>query len=108
MVKANTPGFAEDLAQEAFGRIPRDLDAAVIHPGGAGMIADVVKELKLEGSTSEAAAYASMRNGGNLASATVLDIVSANWEAVAKKDSESIVVGMGPGFIMAGVALCGH
>lgn len=104
VVEQNCPRFARDLAREAFHKEPKDLALNVIHPGGTRMVKGCVDALGLEGSASEAAAYTSMRNGGNLASATILDMLAERWDTLHDGDAV-LAMGMGPGFVMCGVAL---
>lgn len=98
------PSFARDLAQESFGKEPKDLALNVIHPGGARMIEDIGRQLELIDSPSDALAWRSMRKLGNVASATITDMIDMAWDDLRVGD-HAIVVGMGPGFVLDGVSL---
>jgi len=106
VAKGNCPDFARDLTRHAFNKEPKDIALNVIHPGGARMIRDIGGALDLEGTASEAIAWKSMARLGNVASATVLDMIRMAWGNLSK-DSEVIVIGMGPGFVLDGVAMKG-
>ena len=88
----------------AFGKSPHELAWCLIHPGGMRMVHDCGERLALGGTPSEAAALASLRRGGNIASATVLDMLAEEWGRI-QPGEELLVIGMGPGFVMAGAAL---
>ena len=104
VVRKNCPEFAEDLAREAFNKAPAQLYLNVIHPGGTRMIKEVGQALQLQGSLSEQLATDCMADGGNIASASVIDMIARSWELLPE-GSELICVGMGPGFVMCGAAL---
>merc|ERR1719235_2823501 len=104
-VRNHCPGFATDLCEEAFGKKqPKDIALTVIHPGGAKMIQDASSALGLTGTWSHHAALASMADGGNLASSTIIDMVAEAWGKL-KSGDEVVAMGMGPGFVMDGVAM---
>jgi predicted naringenin-chalcone synthase len=104
VVRENCPEFAKDLAREAFGRHPAELFLNVIHPGGTRMIREVGKALELKGSLSEELATECMADGGNIASASVVDMIERTWKEL-ENGNELICIGMGPGFVMCGAAL---
>merc|ERR1711879_371821 len=49
-------------------------------------------------------AWRSMNKLGNVASATVTDMIGMAWDELSTGD-EAIVIGMGPGFVLDGVCL---
>ena len=102
--RENVPDFVADLSQEAFGKLPKELPLAVIHPGGTRMIQEVGKELQLEGSRSSELAVNCMADGGNIASVSVIDMIAKSWPTLRWGD-EMVCVGMGPGFVMCGAAM---
>jgi len=104
VVRENCPEFAKDLAREAFGKHPGELFLNVIHPGGARMIREVGDALKLKGTRSEELALVCMADGGNIASASVIDMIEKSWKQLTNM-KEVLCIGMGPGFVMCGVAL---
>lgn len=104
VVREYCPTFAADLSSEAFQKQPKGIALTVIHPGGAKMVEDASKGLGLTGTWSHKAAIASMANGGNLASATIIDMLRSAWGGLKKSD-EVVAMGMGPGFVMDGVAM---
>lgn len=104
-VREHAPGFASDLCGEAFGgRLPREIALTVVHPGGAKMIQDAHAALGTLDTWSHAAALESMADGGNLASATIIDMLRCAWTRFQVGD-EIVAMGMGPGFVMDGVAM---
>merc|ERR1711862_977503 len=98
------PQFARDLTQEAFGKQPKDIALNMIHPGGARMIQDIGGKLGLKDTLSAKLAWRSMNKLGNVASATVTDMIAMAWDELHIGD-EAIVIGMGPGFVLDGVCL---
>eukprot|EP00928_Gymnodinium_smaydae_P046294 TRINITY_DN3083_c0_g1_i1.p1 TRINITY_DN3083_c0_g1~~TRINITY_DN3083_c0_g1_i1.p1 ORF type:complete len:407 (-),score=77.15 TRINITY_DN3083_c0_g1_i1:339-1559(-) len=104
VAESTCPQFARDLAMEAFGLEPRDLKLAIIHPGGARMISAIGGQLGLEDTFSARLAWRSMDKLGNVASATITDMIAMAWDELQQRD-EAIVVGMGPGFVLDGVSL---
>lgn len=103
-VRAHAPNFAKELAAKAFGKQPKELTLTIVHPGGAKMIKDAHAALETLGTWSHRAGIASMADGGNLASATIIDMVSSAWKGL-KNGDEMIAMGMGPGFVMDGVSM---
>jgi len=104
VAEGNCPQFARDLTKEAFGKEPKDIALNMIHPGGARMIADIGSQLGLQDTFSSKLAWRSMNKLGNVASATVMDMISMAWDDLNAGD-QAIVVGMGPGFVLDGVSL---
>merc|ERR1719356_1232613 len=101
----NCPQFAKDLALKAFGKEPKDIRVNIIHPGGARMIREIGHELSLgKSSLSAKLAWESMKSVGNIASATVFDMIRLVWDRLYEGD-EAIVIGMGPGFVLEGACL---
>lgn len=102
----NAPQFAKDLVKEGFGngKQPKDIKFNMIHPGGARMINDIGGALQLKDTESAKLAWKSMNKLGNVASATVTDMIAMAWDDMLPGD-EAIVVGMGPGFVLDGVCL---
>lgn len=100
----NCPAFVEDLTRKAFGKKPNEIALNVIHPGGARMIEDIGNALELKKTWSAILAKQSMDAVGNVASATVTDMLRMAWDEIAI-DDEIVVVGMGPGFVLDGVCL---
>lgn len=104
VAEGNCPQFAKDLAREAFRKVPADIALNMIHPGGARMIQDIGGSLGLKDSLSAKLAWKSMNKLGNVASATVTDMIAMAWDELHVGD-EAIVIGMGPGFVLDGVCL---
>merc|ERR1719373_105584 len=75
----------------------------MIHPGGARMIQDIGGKLGLK-DTLSAKPWKSMNKLGNVASATVTDMIAMAWDELHVGD-QAIVIGMGPGFVLDGVCL---
>merc|ERR1711879_1132936 len=73
----------------------------MIHPGGARMIQDIGGKLGLKDTLSAKLAWRSMNKLGNVASATVTDMIAMVWDELHIGD-EAIVIGMGPGFVLDG------
>merc|ERR1719420_1336782 len=93
VAEGNCPQFAKDLAQEAFGKQPKEIALNMIHPGGARMIQDIGGKLGLKDTLSAKLAWRSMNKLGNVASATVTDMIAMAWEELRTGD-EAIVIGM--------------
>merc|ERR1712181_31652 len=72
--------------------------------GGARMIQDIGSQLDLKDTFSAKLAWRSMNKLGNVASATVTDMICMAWDDLNAGD-QAIVVGMGPGFVLDGVSL---
>lgn len=105
VAEANCPQFARDLTRTGFSKEPKDITLNIIHPGGARMIRDIGRALGLGSSSfSSKLAWTSMKKSGNVASATVTEMIHMAWDQLPM-DSEVIVVGMGPGFVLDGVCL---
>merc|ERR1719235_2170183 len=106
VAEGNAPQFAKDLVKEGFGngKQPKDIKFNMIHPGGARMINDIGGALQLKDTESAKLAWKSMNKLGNVASATVTDMIAMAWDDMLPGD-EAIVVGMGPGFVLDGVCL---
>lgn len=104
VVRNYCPDFAADLSTETFQKHPKDIRLNIVHPGGAKMVKDAAEGLGTKGTLSHEAAIESMANGGNLASSTVIDMVRWSWGHLQEHD-EVIAMGMGPGFVMDGVAM---
>lgn len=104
VAEGNCPQFAKDLAKEAFGKEPKQIALNMIHPGGARMIQDIGSQLGLKDTFSAKLAWRSMNKLGNVASATVTDMISMAWDDL-KAGDQAIVIGMGPGFVLDGVSL---
>jgi len=104
VAEGNAPQFARDLTQQAFGKQPKEIALNMIHPGGARMIQDIGGKLGLKDTLSAKLAWRSMNKLGNVASATVTDMIAMAWEEL-KTGDEAIVIGMGPGFVLDGVCL---
>jgi len=104
VAEGNCPQFAKDLTKEAFGKEPKDIALNMIHPGGARMIQDIGSQLGLQDTFSSKLAWRSMNKLGNVASATVMDMISMAWDDLNAGD-QAIVLGMGPGFVLDGVSL---
>jgi len=104
VAEGNAPQFARDLTQQAFGKQPKEIALNMIHPGGARMIQDIGGKLGLKDTLSAKLAWRSMNKLGNVASATVTDMIAMAWEELRAGD-EAIVIGMGPGFVLDGVCL---
>jgi len=104
VAEGNAPQFARDLTQEAFGKQPKDIALNMIHPGGARMIQDIGGKLGLKDTLSAKLAWRSMNKLGNVASATVTDMIAMAWDELHTGD-QAIVIGMGPGFVLDGVCL---
>mmetsp|Transcript_101166 Transcript_101166/g.286697 ORF Transcript_101166/g.286697 Transcript_101166/m.286697 type:complete len:387 (-) Transcript_101166:124-1284(-) len=104
-VREHAPHFASELCGGAFGgKQPKDIALTVVHPGGAKMIQDAHAALCTLGTWSHEAALESMADGGNRASATIIDMLRSAWGRL-KAGDEVIAMGMGPGFVMDGVAM---
>jgi len=104
VAEGNAPQFARDLTQGAFGKQPKDIALNMIHPGGARMIQDIGGKLGLKDTLSAKLAWRSMNKLGNVASATVTDMIEMAWDELRTGD-QAIVIGMGPGFVLDGVCL---
>merc|ERR1712176_1346157 len=101
VAEGNCPQFAKDLAREAFRKAPKEIALNMIHPGGARMIQDIGGKLGLKDTLSAKLAWRSMNKLGNVASATVTDMIAMAWDELHVGD-EAIVIGMGPGFVLDG------
>merc|ERR1712176_1606943 len=101
VAEGNAPQFARDLTQQAFGKQPKEIALNMIHPGGARMIQDIGGKLGLKDTLSAKLAWRSMNKLGNVASATVTDMIAMAWDELHVGD-EAIVIGMGPGFVLDG------
>merc|ERR1712187_398406 len=102
--EGNAPQFARELTQQAFGKQPNEIALNMIHPGGARMIQDIGGKLHLKDTLSAKLAWRSMNKLGNVASATVTDMIAMAWDELHTGD-QAIVIGMGPGFVLDGVCL---
>jgi len=97
--------FIEGFVSESFGNTKAcDLEHVCIHPGGAKIVSGIYGGLGLNGTTSESHCYGALAEGGNRSSVTVLDILSRTWDH-ASGGEQGIVIGMGVGFIMGGIAM---
>merc|ERR1711988_936329 len=67
-------------------------------------IQDIGGKLGLKDTLSAKLAWRSMNKLGNVASATVTDMIAMAWEELRTGD-QAIVIGMGPGFVLDGVCL---
>merc|ERR1711862_709673 len=65
-------------------------------------IQDIGGKLGLKDTLSAKLAWRSMNKLGNVASATVTDMIAMAWDELHVGD-EAIVIGMGPGFVLDGV-----
>merc|ERR1712227_831765 len=68
------------------------------------MIQDIGGKLGLKDTLSAKLAWRSMNKLGNVASATVTDMIAMAWDELHTGD-QAIVIGMGPGFVLDGVCL---
>merc|ERR1711862_771 len=65
---------------------------------------DIGGKLGLKDTLSAKLAWRSMNKLGNVASATVTDMIAMAWDELRVGD-QAIVIGMGPGFVLDGVCL---
>jgi alkylresorcinol/alkylpyrone synthase len=115
VVEKNVPAFCKEVVKVSGFHDTDDI-ISIVHPGGAKMIDAMVGVI---GPNCIRAARESLADGGNLASCSVLEILSRRWEAMRtgkslnsstnvnndgnKSNSVNVVVvAMGPGFVMCG------
>ncbi|WP_418955236.1 type III polyketide synthase [Streptomyces tritici] len=82
----------------------RPVDFAVVHPGGPRIISDAATGLGLDPDpvTGDLAhSWASLAECGNLGGSAVLDVLARTFDSPPAHDSEGLLIGFGPGFILA-------
>lgn len=107
LAKAGEPGFARGIAQDYFGKDPKDLDFSVIHPGGKKILSEVAEELELTGSPSHMLMKEHYRKCGNIQSASVMDMMRMawpGWQKDFKNDEDMILVAIGA-WVLEGIAM---
>ncbi|MEU8527714.1 MULTISPECIES: type III polyketide synthase [Streptomyces] len=82
----------------------RPLDFAVVHPGGPRILTDAAKALGLhpDPATGDLShAWASLAEHGNLGGSAILDVLARTFTSPPAADSEGLLIGFGPGFVLA-------
>lgn len=104
VLSADVPDVAEKYLGEdvtlflaEFGMAPSDISTWVCHPGGPKVIEAVEIALELPGDALDRTRK-SLRDNGNLSSASVLDVLRANLAEPPEEGSYGMMIAMGPGF----------
>ncbi|MFJ9825115.1 PhlD [Streptomyces sp. NPDC101160] len=82
----------------------RPTDFVVVHPGGPRIILDAAAGLGLDPDKTTGDlthSWTSLAECGNLGGSAVLDVLARTFDAPPAHDSEGLLVGFGPGFILA-------
>lgn len=82
----------------------RELDWAVVHPGGPAIIRDVTTGVGLDDHEKAGRhSYASLREYGNLGGAAVLDVLRRTHDDPPAIGAPGLMVAFGPGFVTSGL-----
>ncbi len=104
VLSAEVPDIAEKYLGEdvalflaEFGLTPADISTWVSHPGGPKVIDAIQDVLDLPADALDHT-RTSLRENGNLSSASVLDVLRANLAEPPAEGSYGLMIAMGPGF----------
>lgn len=103
LVQQQLPALVE-AGLEEYGLFPEDLTLHILHPGGAKVLAAYREAL---GSSPEslAAAWAVLRECGNMSSPTVLFVLERLMQSPRRAGELGLLLALGPGFALEGVLL---
>jgi alkylresorcinol/alkylpyrone synthase len=96
LVAAELPGAAKELFDRAD-ISPGDVDTWVVHSGGPKVLTAIESSLGLERSDT-AVTWESLREVGNLSSASVLDVLARTLRRQPLGGRPAVMAAMGPGF----------
>ena len=104
VLSADVPDVAEKYLGEdvtlflaEFGLKPTDITTWVSHPGGPKVIDAIQNVLELPADALDRTRE-SLRDNGNMSSASVLDVLRANLAEPPAEGSYGLMIAMGPGF----------